>query len=128
MARGALRRRLASSKATGRASSPRAMLGGCSTTRFVSVMSYFARRMAWMRAKRDCWIVRYMLWGSPRSEFGFRKITSVYQRVSCRTGRLRGGRPLRGGGGLLWGWGGRWVPPGSAGGVFFVELWGGLWF
>src|ERR1700733_6180752 len=71
MARGALRRRLASSKATGRASSPRAMLGGCSTTRFVSVMSYFARRMAWMRANRDCWIVRYMLWGSPLAEDDF---------------------------------------------------------
>jgi hypothetical protein len=33
MARGALRRRLASSKATGRASSPRAMFGGCSTAK-----------------------------------------------------------------------------------------------
>jgi hypothetical protein len=29
------------------------------------VMSYFVRRMAWMWANRDCWIVRYMLWGSP---------------------------------------------------------------
>ena len=34
MTRGALRRRLASSKATGNASSPRAMLGGCSTAKF----------------------------------------------------------------------------------------------
>ena len=68
MARGALRRRLASSKATGRASSPRAMVGGCSTTRFVSVMSYLDCRMAWMRANRDCWIVRYMLLGSPGVE------------------------------------------------------------
>ena len=51
---GGFRRRLASSKATGRASSPRAMLGGCSTTRFVSVVSYLDCRMAWMRAKRDC--------------------------------------------------------------------------
>ncbi len=54
MARGALRRRLASSKATGRASSPRAMLGGCSTASCVRVTSYLARRMAWMRARRDC--------------------------------------------------------------------------
>ena len=61
MARGALRRRLASSKATGRASSPRAMEGGCSTARLGSVMEYFCARMAWMRATSDCWIVRYML-------------------------------------------------------------------
>jgi hypothetical protein len=31
-------------------------------------MLYFVRRMAWMRANRDCWIVRYMLWGSPLVE------------------------------------------------------------
>ena len=53
--------RLASSKATGRASSPSAMVGGCSTTSCGRVTPYSVARRAWMRAISDCWTMRYML-------------------------------------------------------------------